>query len=48
VNIFFSLKPSENATITVEPNSTHVVCSGGDGAARLKLRRILTSCLTEF
>ncbi|CAL8143878.1 unnamed protein product [Orchesella dallaii] len=40
--------PSDNATVTVEPNSTHIVCTGGDGAARLKLRRILISCLTEF
>jgi len=48
-NGFVISLPAEKATITVEGTSTHLSCSSEDsGAIRLKLRRILTSCLTEF
>ncbi|CAG7668628.1 unnamed protein product [Allacma fusca] len=40
---------NDTLTITVEGTSTHVVCGGGDdGATRLKVRRILSSCLQEL
>jgi len=46
--LYTFLQALENATITVEPNSTQIVCRNGDGSVRLKLKRILVSCLTEF